>query len=274
VAAVIRQYDVRALLHFAAAIQVEESVALPGEYYENNVCRTLRLLRTCMDNGVRTVVFSSTAAVYGEPAELPVSETTVLNPINPYGRTKMMVEMMLSDLARAQPEFHYAVLRYFNVAGADRGGRIGQCYPRATHLITLALRTALGLRPELAVFGTDYPTPDGTAVRDYIDIEDIADLHVRALDALLAQPRNLVMNCGYGHGFSVKDVVRTVQRITGSEFPVRLAGRRAGDPPRLVADSRKVREELDWRPAHDDLEDIIRAAWAWERKLHAREAIK
>jgi UDP-glucose 4-epimerase len=274
VVSLIREHKIRALLHFAASIQVEESVRNPLDYFENNVCRTLRLLRTCSENGVRRVVFSSTAAVYGSPEKLPVSEDAALSPINPYGRSKMMVEMMLGDMAAALPDFHYAALRYFNVAGADRGGRIGQCYPKATHLITLALRTALGLRPELVVFGTDYATADGTAVRDYIDIEDIAVLHVRALDALLERPRNLVMNCGYGHGFSVNEVVQTVKRVTGIDFPVRETGRRPGDPPVLVADSSRAKNELNWTPMHDKLEEIIRAAWEWERKLHSLKAIQ
>lgn len=274
VASLIREHEIRALLHFAAAIQVEESVRFPLKYYENNVCRTLQLLRTCSQNGVRTVVFSSTAAVYGNPEKLPISEEAPLRPINPYGRSKVMVEMVLKDMAASLPDFHYAALRYFNVAGADRGGRIGQCYPQATHLITLALRAALGLRPELAVFGTDYPTTDGTAVRDYIDIEDIAAVHVHALDALLDRPGNLVMNCGYGHGFSVNEVVRTVKQVTGVDFPVREAGRRQGDPPVLVADSSRARKELNWSPLHDNLEEIVRAAWAWEQKLHSVKARK
>ncbi|MBN1195953.1 MAG: UDP-glucose 4-epimerase GalE [Candidatus Aminicenantes bacterium] len=274
VVSLIREHKIRALLHFAASIQVEESVRFPLDYYENNVCRTLRLLRTCSKNGVRTVVFSSTAAVYGSPEKLPVSEDAALNPINPYGRSKMMVEMMLKDMAAALPDFHFAALRYFNVAGADRGGRIGQSYPKATHLITLALRTALGLRPELVIFGTDYATADGTAVRDYIDIEDIAFLHVRALDALFERPRNLVLNCGYGHGFSVNEVVQTVKRVTGIDFPVHETGRRPGDPPVLVADSSRAKNELNWTPMHDKLEEIIRAAWEWERKLHSMKAIQ
>jgi len=271
VAETIREYGINKVLHFAAAIQVEESVARPWDYYDNNVCRTLNFLRTCMANGVRSVVFSSTAAVYGIPLELPVSEKAPLEPINPYGRTKLVVEMILEDMARANKDFHYMALRYFNVAGADRSGRIGQNYPRATHLITLALRAALGLRPELAVFGTDYPTPDGTAVRDYIDIEDIATLHVRALEALVENPRNLVMNCGYGHGFSVSEVLEAVRRVTGRDFPVRETGRRPGDPPMLVADSRRVRKELNWSPEHDDLDAIISAAWEWERRLQSRK---
>jgi len=274
VAEVIREHGIRDVLHFAAAIQVEESVTHPWVYYDNNVCRTLSFLRTCMENGVRSLVFSSTAAVYGIPLELPVSEKAPLEPINPYGRTKLVVEMILEDLARANEDFHYMALRYFNVAGADRSGRIGQSYPKATHLITLALRTALGLRPELAVFGTDYPTPDGTAVRDYIDIEDIASLHVRALEALMENPRNLVMNCGYGHGFSVREVLEAVRRVTGRDFPVRETGRRPGDPPMLVADSRRVRRELHWSPAHDDLDAIIKAAWEWECKLQSRKEEK
>jgi UDP-glucose 4-epimerase len=272
VAALLKEGDIRAVLHFAALIQVEESVRNPQKYYDNNVCRTLQLLETCIENGVRALVFSSTAAVYGSPQRLPISEQAPLIPINPYGRSKLMVETILRDMASAFPDFHYAALRYFNVAGADRKGRIGQRYPRATHLITLALRTALGLRPELAVFGNDYPTADGTAVRDYIDIEDIAALHVLALNELLDRPRDLVLNCGYGHGFSVKDVVETVRRVTGVDFPVRETGRRAGDPPVLVADSTRARSELAWSPAHDNLEEIIRAAWQWEQKLHLETA--
>jgi len=271
---VIREFKIRAVLHFAAAIQVGESVRFPATYYENNFCRSLKFIQTCLDNGIRALVFSSTAAVYGIPESSPVSESATLNPINPYGRSKWMVEMMLEDLERAIPDFNYVALRYFNVAGADRTGRIGQRYPRATHLITLAMRAALGLIPGLSLYGTDYPTPDGTAIRDYVDIEDIAQAHIHALTSLFHSPRTMTLNCGYGHGYSVREVIHAVKEISGVDFPVSETGRRAGDPPELVADSRRLQNELNWRPRHDDLDQIIRAAWEWEKKCVHQEREK
>ncbi|MDP2840400.1 MAG: UDP-glucose 4-epimerase GalE [Syntrophales bacterium] len=255
-----------AVMHFAASIQVEESIREPLAYYRNNVINTLNLLEAMCEAGVRRLIYSSTAAVYGIPEKIPVDESTPLHPINPYGASKVMIEHVLADLAAAT-DFKYVALRYFNVAGADpEEGRIGQSYREATHLITRALKTAKGEYPKLSVFGTDYPTPDGTCVRDYIHVNDLAAAHLLALKHLTETGRTETMNCGYGHGYSVREVVDCARKVTGVAFPVEETGRRAGDPPALVADSRRIRELTGWQPRHDDLEFIIRTAWAWERK--------
>jgi len=261
----LRVFRPEAVMHFAASIQVEESVREPLAYYRNNVINTLNLLEAMRDAGVRRLIYSSTAAVYGIPEKIPVGETTLLNPINPYGASKVMIEHVLADLAAAT-DFRYVALRYFNVAGADPEGRIGQSYREATHLITRALKTAKGEYPKLSVYGTDYPTPDGTCVRDYIHVNDLAAAHLLALARLTETGRTETMNCGYGHGYSVREVVGCARKVTGVAFPVEEVGRRAGDPPALVADSRRIRELTGWQPRHDDLEFIIRTAWAWERK--------
>lgn len=255
-----------AVMHFAAFIEVEESVREPLMYYRNNYANTLNLIEACRDAGIGRFIFSSTAAVYGIPDSGTVTEDSPLDPINPYGAAKAMVERTLMDLAGAA-DFRYVSLRYFNVAGADEESRIGQARLNATHLITLALRTALGKRPELRIFGVDYDTPDGTCIRDYIHIADLADAHVLALDHLENGGDVGVYNCGYGHGYSVRQVVERVKKVTGADFPVVETGRRAGDPPVLIADSRRLKETLDWKPKHDDLEYIIRTAWKWEKKL-------
>jgi UDP-glucose 4-epimerase len=254
-----------AVMHFAASIQVEESVREPLAYYRNNVVNTLNLLEAMREAGVRRFIYSSTAAVYGIPEKIPVDESTPLHPINPYGASKVMVEQVLADLAAAT-DFRYVALRYFNVAGADPEGRIGQSYREATHLITRALKTAKGEYPKLSVYGTDYPTPDGTCVRDYIHVNDLAAAHLLALAHLTETGRTETMNCGYGHGYSVREVVDCARKVTGITFAVEESGRRAGDPPALVADSRRIRELTGWQPRHDDLEFIIRTAWAWEKK--------
>ncbi len=254
-----------AVVHFAASIQVEESTREPILYYKNNVSNSLNLLEAATQAGVRLFVYSSTAATYGIPEKMPVVETTPLNPINPYGASKMMIERVLADLSLAR-DFRYAALRYFNVAGADPEGRIGQAYEQATHLITRALKTAKGEFEKLSIFGTDYPTSDGTCVRDYIHVNDLARAHLLALDYLAKGNKSDTMNCGYGHGFSVREVIDVAKEVTGVDFPVEHAGRRAGDPPALIADSTRLRRATGWRPRHDDLKFIVKTAWEWERR--------
>ena len=261
----LRDFRPEAVMHFAASIQVEESVREPLAYYRNNVIHTLNLLEAMRETGTARFLYSSTAAVYGIPETIPVDERAPLRPINPYGASKVMVEQILADLAAAS-DFRYCALRYFNVAGADPEGRIGQAYRNPTHLITRALKTAKGESPKLSIYGTDYPTPDGTCVRDYIHVDDLASAHLSALDRLMRTGETEIMNCGYGHGYSVREVVDIAKKVTGVDFPVEETGRRAGDPPALVADSRRIRELTGWKPLHDDLEFIIRTAWEWEKK--------
>ena len=254
-----------AVMHFAASIQVEESVREPLMYYRNNVANSLNLLKAMRECGVKRLIYSSSAAVYGIPERIPVDESAPLRPINPYGATKMMMEQVLQDITAAG-NLQCMALRYFNVAGADGEGRIGQAYAEATHLITRALKVAKGENPELAIYGTDYPTPDGTCIRDYIHVDDLAEAHVLALEYLRMQEGGwAVMNCGYGHGFSVREVVDAVCRVTGIPIAVREAGRRPGDPPALVSDSTRIRALTGWTPRYDDLDYIIRTAWDWEK---------
>lgn len=267
---VVAEFKPDAVVHFAARIVVPESVSLPLKYYVNNVQGTLNLLTAMAGGGVKKILFSSSAAVYGIPDVVPVPESAPLAPINPYGRTKAMVEQILEDLSGAG-EVTYVSLRYFNVAGADSSGKIGEGKEDATHLITLCVRTAAGLRPYLSVFGTDYPTPDGTCIRDYIHVEDLAQAHVLGLEYLLDGGESQVFNCGYGKGYSVLEVVEVARRVTGVDFPVRFEDRRPGDPPVLVADASKIRAQLGWVPARDDLEQIISSAWRWELRRLGRE---
>ncbi|ABC76282.1 UDP-glucose 4-epimerase GalE [Syntrophus aciditrophicus] len=266
---VLQAFRPEAVLHFAASIQVEESVREPLRYYRNNVANSLNLLDAMERHDVRNLIYSSTAAVYGIPERMPVDESLPLNPINPYGASKVMMETVLRDIADARENFRYIALRYFNVAGADAGNRIGQAYADATHLITRALKTANGQYPKLSVFGTDYPTPDGTCIRDYIHVDDLADAHIRALNYLVETGKTEIMNCGYGHGFSVREVVDVAKKVTRIDFPVEETERRAGDPPELIADSSKLRRLTGWLPRHDDLEFIIRTAWDWELKYRS-----
>lgn len=266
---VLQAFRPEAVLHFAASIQVEESVREPLRYYRNNVANSLNLLDAMERHDVRNLIYSSTAAVYGIPERMPVDESLPLNPINPYGASKVMMETVLRDIADARENFRYIALRYFNVAGADAGNRIGQAYADATHLITRALKTANGEYPKLSVFGTDYPTPDGTCIRDYIHVDDLADAHIRALNYLVETGRTEILNCGYGHGFSVREVVDVAKKVTGIDFPVEETDRRAGDPPQLVADSTKLRRLTGWQPRHDDLTFIIKTAWDWELKYRS-----
>jgi len=267
--AVIRRHKIKSVMHFAAFIQVNESVSQPLKYYENNSCNCLRLLKCCLENGVENFIFSSTAAVYGMPDRVPVDEQAPVLPVNPYGSSKLVSEMMLRDTAAANPGFRYVALRYFNAVGADRQSRIGQNYPLPTHLLTLALRTALGQSPALQVFGTDYATPDGTAIRDYIHVDDLAGAHLLALEWLKSAKKSRIYNCGYGRGYSVLEIIDAVKRVTGIDFQVRCTGRRPGDPEKLIADSRLIRSELGWTPRYQDLDEIILSAWNWEKKLAA-----
>jgi UDP-glucose 4-epimerase len=258
-----------AVAHFAASIVVEESVREPLKYYRNNFCNALNLIGACLEHGVEKFIFSSTAAVYGMPAEIPVKESALLSPINPYGASKAMVEQALKDASRVSG-LRYVALRYFNVAGADPFCRIGQKYENATHLITLALRTALGVRDRLNIYGTDYETPDGTCIRDYIHVDDLIEANTLALGYLESGGNSKVYNCGYGHGYSVNEVVRAVREVTGVEFATVETGRRQGDPPALIADSALIRKDLGWTPSRDNLDFIIKTAWEWEKKIQEK----
>ncbi len=266
---VMREERFDAVIHFAAHIAVEESVAEPLKYYRNNLANAINLIAACLKNGISRFIFSSTAAVYGIPDKIPVREDDLLQPINPYGASKMMVERVLRDVSSSSA-FRHVSLRYFNVAGADPLCRIGQRYPRPTHLITLALRTALGLRDHLDIYGTDYDTADGTCIRDYIHVDDLILAHILSLEHLLNEGTSRLYNCGYGHGYSVRQVVDVVRKVTGADFMARETDRRPGDPPALVADSSRIKKELGWDPRHDDLEYIIRTAWEWEKRLQAK----
>jgi UDP-glucose 4-epimerase len=263
-----RDYSVTAVIHFAGSIVVPESVSKPLDYYANNTVASRSLIEACVQSGVKQFIFSSTAAVYGLPEHNPVTETTKPMPINPYGRSKLMTEWMLEDAARAH-DLRYVTLRYFNVAGADSAGRTGQSTPNATHLIKRACQAALGRLPVLDIFGTNFPTRDGTGVRDYIHVSDLVAAHALALDHLEQGGTSAVLNCGYGHGFSVREVIETVSKVTGQKIATREAPRRAGDAAELVADSSRLQSLLGWSPAYDDLEEIVSTAYAWERRLNS-----
>jgi len=254
-----------AVMHFAASIVVPESVTNPLKYYRNNTANTIRLLDAVRENHINNFIFSSTAAVYGNPDRIPVDERAPVAPINPYGASKAMSETILKDISSSENSFRYVALRYFNVAGADSQNRIGQAYKESTHLITRALKTAKGDFEQLQIFGTDYQTPDGTCMRDYIHVDDLAAAHVLSLDYLADGGKSDVMNCGYGHGSSVKEVIKMTKKVTNRDFRVVETARRPGDPPALIADSSKLKEKLRWTPRHDDLEYIIRTAWSWEQ---------
>jgi len=267
---IIDEHGIASILHFAAKIVVPESVADPLSYYLNNTAKSRALIETAVRKGVENFIFSSTATVYGNSDVIPLHEDLVPAPINPYGRTKLMTEWMLEDTARAHG-LRYVVLRYFNVAGADPKGRSGQSTPTATHLIKVAAQVALGQRSHLDVFGTDYPTHDGTCVRDYVQVNDLARAHLAALNHLRAGGESTVMNCGYSHGASVFDVIDVVKRVSGVDFEVRTVPRRPGDPATLVAKVDRIRA-LGWVPEYDDLEAIVDQALRWERKLAERRA--
>ncbi|TCD02091.1 UDP-glucose 4-epimerase GalE [Erythrobacteraceae bacterium CFH 75059] len=266
-ARIFAEHGIGAIMHFAGSIVVPESVERPLDYYGNNTAKSRTLIAAAVEAGIRHFIFSSTAATYGAPDHSPIAEDTPTRPINPYGWSKLMTEQMLADTAKAHP-LNYCALRYFNVAGADPDARTGQSTAGATHLIKVACEAALGRRDAVAVYGTDFDTPDGTGVRDYIHVSDLAAAHVLALEALLAEPgRSMVMNCGYGRGFSVLEVLDAVDRVTNRPLVRRLEGRRAGDPAELVSDPARIRATLPWQPRFDDLHTIITHALQWERRL-------
>jgi UDP-glucose 4-epimerase len=266
VSKLLAEHQVDTVMHFAAHTIVPESVALPLKYYGNNTCSSRALLQACLDNGVEHFVFSSTAAVYGIPEEGYASEESPTRPINAYGTSKLMTEWMLRDVA-AVNRLRYVALRYFNVAGSDPSGRIGQATPGATLLTKVACEAMVGKRPQVSIFGTDYPTPDGTGVRDYLHVEDLASAHLRALDYLRAGGRPVTLNVGYGHGYSVREVLAMVEAVAAKKLAIREEPRRAGDPAYLVARAERIRAELAWEPRYDDLEAIVSSSLAWERKL-------
>jgi UDP-glucose 4-epimerase len=264
---ILRDEEIGAIVHFAGSIVVPESVEKPLEYYANNTLASHALIAAAVAAGVPHFVFSSTAAVYGAPERVPIDEGDPVAPINPYGASKAMTERMLADTAAAFP-INFAGLRYFNVAGADPDGRAGQIGKGSTHLIKVAVEAAVGKRDHVAVFGNDYPTPDGTCVRDYVHVSDLAAAHVAALEQLIAEPEdNLLLNCGYGQGLSVLEVLDALDRVAGKRVPRRAMERRPGDPPQLVASNRALRETLEWSPRFADIDRIIADALAWERRL-------
>jgi UDP-glucose 4-epimerase len=267
----LREHDVTEIIHFAAKIVVPESVSDPLGYYLNNTAMARTLIACAVRHGVKHFIFSSTAAVYGDPARSPVTEDEPLHPMSPYGRSKLMVEWMLEDVSRAHPMSH-VVLRYFNVAGADPKGRVGQSTANATHLIKVAVQSALGFRPGMEVFGTDYPTPDGSGVRDFIQVTDLARAHLDALRHLRSGGESTTCNVGYQRGYSVLEVIKLVKEISGVDFPVKLSARRPGDVGSIVAANGHIRTTLGWTPKHDDLRAILQQALDWERRLHNKLA--
>jgi UDP-glucose 4-epimerase len=269
VTALCAEHGVGAIMHFAGSSIVPESVADPLRYYENNTAKNRRLIETAVQAGIPHFLFSSTAAVYGIPAQTPVAEDAPTRPINPYGRSKLMTELILADVAEVYP-MNVGILRYFNVAGADPAGRTGLSTQGATHLIKVAVEAATGKRDHVDIFGDDFDTPDGTGERDYIHVTDLVAAHLHALEQLIARPgESFILNCGYGHGYSVMEVLDAVDRATNQRIDRRLAPRRAGDPACVVADNRRILESLGWRPERDDLDTIVADALAWERRLDA-----
>jgi len=266
VARILDEHKVDAVVHFAGSIIVPESVADPLGYYSNNTAKTRDLLEACVQSNLRNFIFSSTAAVYGIPQENPVFEDAPLAPISPYGTSKLMTEWMLRDTSFAH-DFRYVALRYFNVAGADPQGRSGQSTPKATHLIKVASEVATGQRSFMEIYGRDYDTPDGTCIRDYIHVADLIDAHIRALNYLREGGSSVQLNCGYGQGYSVLDVISAVERAHGQGFDVRDTTRRAGDPPALIAGADKIKTVLGWQPKHADLDQIVGHAFKWEQKI-------
>ncbi len=263
---VLKDYNIDEIIHFAASIVVPESVENPLKYYSNNTANTIGLVRASIEAGVKKFIFSSTAAVYGEPKQVPVSESTPLEPINPYGMSKLMSERVIRDASLAHKDFKHVILRYFNVAGAAMDGSIGQSFPNATHLIKVAAQTALGKRQVLSIYGDDYPTKDGTCVRDYIHVEDLASAHLKSLEYLDSNESD-TFNVGYGRGFSVLEVLEAMDRVAGFKIPRKMAPRRAGDPAILISDVNKIKSLMPWKPQYEDLDKICASALAWERKI-------
>lgn len=269
----ISKYEIEAVVHFAAHLLVGESVERPLKYYLNNTVNSIHLVKTIADFGINKFIFSSTAAVYGQPAVVPIGEESATQPINPYGHSKLSTEYVLEDVARSMKNpYRYAILRYFNVAGAAADGKNGQAGKSSTHLIKIAAETAIGLRKEMQIFGTDYPTEDGTCIRDYVHVDDLAQAHIDALEYLSDNGRSGVFNCGYGRGFSVREVLETMQRVCGVNFVVQEGPRRSGDPPELVAQADKIQRLIRWKPQFDDLEVICRSAYEWEATLQKKKA--
>jgi UDP-glucose 4-epimerase len=266
VTSIIRRHRITDIMHFSGSTVVSESVARPLWYYENNTAVARTLLEAAVENGIQNFLFSSTAAVYGDPLRVPVCEDDTLHPVSPYGRSKLMVEWMLRDASTAHV-FNHVILRYFNVAGADPFMRTGLSTPGATHVVKVAVETAVGKRPYFELFGTDYDTPDGTCIRDFIPVTDLAEAHVAALFYLQQGGESTTLNCGYGRGYSVREVLETVHVVSGRDFPVRIRERRAGDIAVSVADASKIRRLLPWQPRFDDLRTIVAHALAWERLL-------
>jgi UDP-glucose 4-epimerase len=266
---IFKEGNFDAVIHFAASLVVPESVSDPLKYYMNNTANTANVIKMCVKHGVNNFIFSSTAAVYGEPDadKVPVNEKSETSPINPYGSSKLMSETVLKDVSFAHKDFNYVALRYFNVAGASNDGKIGQSTKNATHLIKIASETALGKRDKMYIFGDDYATEDGTCIRDYIHVEDLASAHLKALEYLIENKQSNIFNCGYGHGFSVKEVLDTMRKVSGTDFIAQMKERRAGDPAILISNNEKIKEVMKWTPKYDDLELICKTALEWEKKI-------
>ena len=263
---IVKNNKFDAVIHLSASIVVPESVTNPMKYYMNNTVNTAHLISLCDKYEVNKFVFSSTAAVYGEPLEISITELTETNPVNPYGMSKLMSEKVLIDLAKAKDSFKYVIFRYFNVAGADLETRLGECHEPETHLIPLIIHAAIGKRDSIYMYGDDYDTKDGSCIRDYVHVDDLANAHIKALSYLQEGEKSNIFNCGYGHGFSVREVIDTVKKISSIDFKVEIAKRRDGDPAQLIADNSKIVKEMEWQPKYDDLELICKTALAWEKK--------
>ena len=263
---IVKNNKFDAVIHLSASIVVPESVTNPMKYYMNNTVNTAHLISLCDKYEVNKFVFSSTAAVYGEPLEISITELTETNPVNPYGMSKLMSEKVLIDLAKAKDSFKYVIFRYFNVAGADLETRLGECHEPETHLVPLIIQAAIGIRDKIYMYGDDYDTQDGSCIRDYVHVDDLANAHIKALSYLEERKKSNIFNCAYGHGFSVKEVIDAVKKISGVDFKVEIAKRRDGDPAQLIADNSKIVKEMNWKPKYDDLDLICKSALEWGKK--------